>query len=109
MYYCGYDDRDFVMDSVILHQLGSPDEIELYNSLSVALELMEDDDFTVASSSIGGGIDFSIITKYPNKLPERVAMLFFNIDCRKYKVSVEETDMYVDIGERNYQVKIKKY
>ena len=39
------DDRMFVIDSAIKHKLGTKEEIELYEELSLALELMEDEEF----------------------------------------------------------------
>jgi len=101
------DDRVFVVDTAIKHNLGSREEIELYEELSLALELMEDDNFRVVDSSIGGGIDFGITTKFPHGLPESVGSLFFNIDT-DFNVKVKETSRCVYAGERYFAVSIKK-
>ena len=101
------DDRMFVIESAIKHKLGSKEDIELYEELSLALELMESNDFRVDGSGIGCGIDFSITTQYPNGLPENVGTLFFNVSP-KFDVRVKETPMYAYCGERHFQVKIKK-
>ena len=101
------DDRMFVIDSAIKHKLGTKEEIDLYEELSLALELMEDEEFEVVGSGIGGGIDFSIVTEYPKPLPEKVGMLFYNISPN-FEVSCKETDTYADRDERHFQFKIKK-
>jgi hypothetical protein len=101
------EERAFVTESAIRHRLGSREEIELYEELSLALELMKNNNFKVTGSGIGGGIDFSITTQYPNGLPENVGTLFFNVSP-KFDVRVKETPMYAYCGERHFQVKIKK-
>jgi hypothetical protein len=101
------DDRMFVIDSAIKHKLGSKDEIELYEELSLALELMENEKFRVDGSGIGGGIDFSITTPYPHGLPEKVGSLFFNVST-DYNVKVKETSECVYNSERHFVVKINR-
>lgn len=101
------DDRMFVTDSAIMHSLGTPEEIELYKELSLALELMENDNFHVCGSGIGGGIDFSINTPYPDGLPENVGALFFNIS-NKFDVKIKEISESTYSVERKFAVKIKK-
>ena len=101
------DNRTFVVDTAIKHNLGSKDEIELYEELSLALELMEDDSFNVVDSNIGSGIDFGISTRYPHGLPESVGTMFFNIST-DYSVKVKETSQCVYAGERYFAVSIKK-
>ena len=101
------DDRMFVIDSAIKHKLGTKEEIELYEELSLALELMESEEFEVVGSGIGGGIDFSIITEYPKPLPEKVGMLFYGISP-DFEVDCKETDTYANRDERHFQFKIKK-
>jgi hypothetical protein len=101
------DDRMFVIDSAIKHKLGSKDEIELYEELSLALELMDNKDFRVDGSGIGGGIDFGITTPYPHGLPENVGSLFFNVST-DYNVRVKETSECVYNSERHFAVKINK-
>jgi len=101
------DNRTFVVDTAIRHNLGSKDEIELYEELSLALELMDNDNFKVVDSNIGGGVDFGISTRYPHGLPENVGMLFFNVST-DYNVKVKETSQCVYAGERYFAVSIKK-
>ena len=105
-----YDDEDkrtFVVESAIKNNLGTPEEIELYNQLSIAMELMDDDSFDVVDSGIGDGIDFGISTRFPHGLPESVGAMFFNIDS-SFDVSVKETSQCVYAGERYFAVSIKK-
>jgi hypothetical protein len=107
------DERMFVLDSARKHNKGSKDEIQLYEQLSLALELIQDDSFKVIGSRICNGIDFNITTEYPNGLPEKIGSMFFNIDS-DYDVRVCETPLYTngvhrDPGEMNFSVKIKKY
>lgn len=101
------DDRTFVIEGAIKHNLGSKEEIELYNELSLAMELMEDNGFNVVNSSIGGGIEFGITTRFPHGLPENVGTMFFNI-CPKFDVSIKETSQCVYAGERYFAISIKK-
>ena len=101
------DDRMFVVESAIKHKLGTKEEIELYEELSLALELMEDSNFKVVGSGIGGGIDFSITTEYPQPLPDKVGLLFFGVRT-DFDVKCKETDTYADRDERHFQFKLKK-
>jgi len=101
------DDRMYVVETAIRHKLGSKEEIELYEELSLALELMEDDNFKVAGSGIGGGLDFSIVTQYPDGLPEKIGLLFFNAPSN-FDVKCIETSTYAENGERHFQIKLKK-
>ena len=101
------DDRTWVIEGAIKHNLGSKDEIELYNELSLAMELMEDNSFNVVDSGIGGGIEFGITTKFPHGLPENVGTMFFNVDSG-FDVSVKETSQCVYASERYFAVSIKK-
>ena len=102
------DDRMFVIETAIRHKLGSKEEIELYEELSLALELMDDDDsFRIVGSGIGGGIDFSVVTQYPDGLPEKVGLLFFGVPSN-FDVKCHETSTYAEKSERHFQIKIKK-
>ncbi len=102
------EEGTFVIDSAIQNELGSKEEIALYEELSLALEIMEDDSFNVIYSGIGGGIDFGITTPYPHGLPENIGALFFNIDFR-FEVNVQETAKSALIDERYFQINIKEY
>jgi len=101
------DGRTFVIEGAIKHNLGSKEEIELYNELSLAMELMEDNSFNVVNSGIGGGIDFGISTKFPHGLPENVGTMFFNVNT-SFDVSIKETSQCVYAGERYFAINIKK-
>ena len=100
------NDRVFVVESAIKNNLSGREEIQLYEELSLALELMSDD-FNIVHSEICNGIDFGITTRFPHGLPENVGALFFNIDF-DYDVSIKETSKYVYAGERYFVVNIKK-
>ena len=100
------DCRTFVVESAIKHNLGTKEEIQLYEQLSLALELMEDN-FNVVDSGIGGGIDFGITTKFPHGLPEDVGTMFFNVST-DYDVKIKETSQFVYNQERHFSIKIKK-
>jgi len=101
------DRRTFVVESAIKNNLGSKEEIELYNQLSIAMELMEDQDFNVVDSGICDGIDFGITTKFPHGLPESVGMLLFNVDLN-FNVNIKETSQCVYAGERYFAISLKK-
>ena len=101
------DERMFVIDTAIKHKLGSREEIELYEELTLAMELMENEKFTILGSGIGGGLDFSIVTPYPHGLPEKVGTLFFNVSP-DFSVKVKETSQYTYDRERHFQIKIEK-
>lgn len=100
------DKRTFVVESAIKNKLGNREEIQLYEQLSLAMELKEDD-FSVADSGIGDGIYFGITTKFPHGLPENIGNMFFNIDS-SFDVSVKETSKCVYAGERYFAINIKK-
>ena len=107
------DERMDVVDSAIKCKLGTKEDIELYEELSLALELMENNNFRVEDSRINNGIDFSIITPYPNGLPESVGTLFFNVS-NDYQLRICETNFYTqgvhnDPSEMNFLINLKKY
>jgi len=101
------DRRTFVIDSAIKNNLGNREEIQLYEQLSLALELMEDDTFNIVDSEINNGINFGITTRFPYPLPENIGIMFFNIDS-EYDVNIKETSKFVYNGERYFAVTIKK-
>ncbi len=101
------DDRGWIVDGAIIHNLGTPEEIQLYNELSMALELDKNDNYDVVNSGIGGGIDFGITTPYPDGLPENVGAMFFNVDT-KFDVKVQETMICASVGERYFEISLKK-
>ena len=101
------DDRVFVVESAIKNNLGTREDILLYEELSLALELMNNNDFNVVDSRIDRGIDFGITTRFPHGLPESVGTMFFNISP-EYDVKVKETSQCVYAGERYFAINIKK-
>jgi hypothetical protein len=101
------NDRVCAVESAIKQQLGTQEEIKLYSQLSYTLELMQCNDFKVATSKINNGLNFGIATPYPHGLPENVGNLFFNVDLN-YDVSVRETSQCVYNMERYFDVRIKK-
>ena len=101
------DDRTFITETAIKHKLGTKEEIDLYEELSLALELMEGENFKVNGSSIGNGVDFSITTPYPDGLPVNVSSMFFNIST-DFKLQVKETQLFANNGERHFQIKLNK-
>jgi len=101
------DDRRDVVEDAIKNNLGTPEEIELYNQLSMALELDKNDNYNVVNTGIGDGIDFGITTPYPDGLPENVGAMFFNVDT-KFDVKVQETMICASVGERYFEISLKK-
>lgn len=107
------DGRADVINAAIKNNLGSKEDIQLYEHLLVALDLMQDEKFEVDSSNINNGINFIITTQYPNGLPEKVGMLFFNIDTH-YDVECKENTHTLNGKMLNgqcrfYIIKIKKH
>ena len=107
------EERMRVIEYSRKHCKGSKEEIELYEQISLALELMRDDSFEILGSQICNGIDFHIVTDYPNGLPINVGTMFFNIN-HSYDVNVKETPLYTngigrDPGQTNFAIKITKH
>ena len=101
------DDRAFVVDSAIINNLGDQEEIQLYEELSLALELDENKEYDVVDSGIGNGINFNIITQYPDNLPDNVSTMFFNIN-NNFDVNILETNQCANVGERMFKINLKK-
>jgi len=100
------EDRTSVIDTAIMNELRNKNEIELYNELSIALELMEGE-FDVVNSDIDNGVSFQITTKFPHGLPENVGTMFFNVDYN-FDINIKETSKYVYAGERHFEINLKK-
>jgi len=88
------------------------EEFNLFNRLNIKLKALMGDDFTVISSLIGKGIDYNITTPITG-LPERIGLLFFDID-KKFNVKCEEMTNDINCGdkcydERIYIITIKRY
>ena len=101
------DGRDFVVEHAIKNNLSNPDEINLFQELSIAMELEENKKYNVVDSGIGCGIDFGITTCYPDGLPENIGNMFFNVSA-KFDVKIEETQECANLGERYFKVNLKK-
>ena len=101
------DDRTFVVNSAIKNNLGDKEEIRLYEELSLALELDENKNYSVIDSGIGNGINFNIITQYPDNLPDNVSTMFFNIN-NNFDVNILETNQCANVGERMFKINLKK-
>lgn len=99
-------DKTFVIESAIKNKLGTPNEIRLYEQLSVALDLIEDD-FEVVESDIDNGVHFGISTRFPHELPTEIGIMFFNID-RSFDVSIKETSKLVYSSMRYFEINIKE-
>jgi hypothetical protein len=82
------DDNTSIVDIAIRNGLATKEEIRLFEQLSIALELI-DEDFNIIYSNINDGIHFGITTPYPNALPESIGILFFNIDL-SFNVNITE-------------------
>ena len=100
------EDRTSVVDTAIMSDLGCKEEIDLYNELSMALELMEGE-FDVVDGDIDNGVSFQITTKFPHGLPDDIGIMFFNADP-SFDVEIKETSKYVFAGERHFEIKLKK-
>ena len=83
------------------------DEIQLYEQLHQTFELDEDENYCVVASGIDDGVNFFITTPYPDRLPDNIGTLFFNIDM-DFDVKVQESSQCASVGERYYEVKLKK-
>lgn len=101
------EDRDFVVEAAIMNNLGDPEEIKLYEELSLAMELDQDKNYNVVGSGIGNGIDFSITTPYPDGLPENIGAMFFNVNT-SFDVNVVESQQCASAGERLFEICLKK-
>jgi len=105
-----YDEGDmktFVVESAINNNNSNREEIQLFERLSLAMELFNDYKFNIIEASINDGINFSITTRFPHSLPEDISMMFFHIDL-KFNVNIKETSKYVYAGERHFDVNIKR-
>lgn len=103
------EEREFVVESAIKNNLGSKEEIELYEQLSLALELNNtNNSYDVIDSGIGigNGIDFSITTQYPDGLPENIGTMFFNVS-NDFNVNIVEISQCAEIDKRFFKINLK--
>jgi hypothetical protein len=101
------DEKGCLTNTRIDFKRGDKEEINLYEEMSLALELMHDNSFDITQSGIGNSIYFSITTPYPDGLPFNVSSMFFNVNTN-YNVNVKETPIYAGKGMRHFHVTIKK-
>ena len=102
------DECQFVVETAIKNNLGDPEEIQLYNELSIAMELDDDNNnYNVVGSGIGDGVNFDITTSYPDGLPENIGTMFFNVD-NSFSVDVIESQQCASAGERLFEINLKK-
>ncbi len=97
------DDIDSVsmIDDAIRCHGGDKEELQLFQELFSALEVMKDDSFNLDNCEINDGVMFVITTDYPNPLPNKVAELFFNADL-KFDIIFQETDILSFAGKRHF-------
>jgi len=83
-------------------------DIQLYQHIILALELMPEDNFELETTTIKNGrMCFKISTTYPDNLPESIGVLFFCIDSR-YDVKIVEQLNYKCIDKRFFDIELKK-
>jgi hypothetical protein len=101
-----------ISDELIIYELGTPDEIKLFEYLNTTLNfyIANDniDDFIILNSILENGITYNIETDYPNTLPYEVAILFYSIDT-KFNVSCEEKNVDNELFKRKYIIKINLF
>jgi hypothetical protein len=101
------DDRVSLVDLAIRHNAGK-DEIELYEQMSIAMELMKKENFEIINENVlPGRVHFEIATPYPDGLPENLGMLFFNAD-KNFSVNVVEYHDIVNSYSRFFDINFKK-
>jgi len=101
------DDRVFMVESAMKNNLGDPDEIKLFEELSLAIELDKNKEYNVIDAEICNGINFNITTQYPDGLPDNIGTMFFNID-NNFDVKILETNACADVGQRLFKINVKK-
>jgi hypothetical protein len=100
-------DNKYVIESATTQTIENKEDIELYEELTLALELINDDKFNLVNSEINNGIVFGISTPYPYGLPVDVGTIFYNMNMN-YNVKIKETSKYVYNVERYFEIKIEK-
>lgn len=98
---------EFIVENAMKKNVATPEEIKLYEQINIALELDKNEDYHIELSGIGNDIFFNITTQYPDGLPDNVGTMFFNID-RTFNVNVLETNVCADVGQRMFEVHVKK-
>jgi len=96
-----------VIDSATTQTIGTKEDIELFNELRLALELMNDSKFNLIKSEINNSINFGISTPYPHGLPIEVGTLFYNANMN-YDINIKEGSQCVYNIERYFEIKLRK-
>lgn len=96
-----------VIESATTQTIGSKEDIELFNELRLALELMDNDKFKVINCNINNSINFGISTPYPHGLPVEVGTLFYNSNMN-YNIYIKETSQCVYNVERYFDINIQR-
>ena len=103
-----YSKKAFMVKSAVKNNVNNRDEIKLFETLNLTLELINEGNFNLLDADINeNGIFFGIATKYPHALPDKIGILFFNID-KRFKVNIKETSKCVYSGERYFAININK-
>jgi len=103
--------RESVLDDLKMYEQVNREELELYQQLTIALDLMQDNSFVVDKSDVTDGIHFVVLSPYPDGLPEKVGALFFNVSTDFDVKCKEFNDVGVSYNSdyRNFNIEIKKY
>ena len=85
------------------------DEIKLFSELNLAMELDENKNYDLVDCQldIEKGLDFCITTTYPDGLPDNLGVMFFSVDP-SFRVNVQETNRCASVGERMFEINLKK-
>lgn len=101
------NDNMRVIESAATQTTGTKEDIELFNELRLALELMDNDKFNLMKGEINNIINFGISTPYPHGLPVEVGTLFYNVNMN-YDINIKESSQCVYDMERYFDIKIIK-
>jgi len=101
------NDNMSVIESANTQTIEIKRDVELYNELRLALELMNNGKFNLMKGEINSIINFGISTPYPHGLPVEVGMLFYNVNM-DYDISIKETSQCVYNVERYFEITIKR-
>ena len=83
------DDCESSVKTTLLVNTVDKEIYSLYQELKLAIELMQNkENFEIiCSNAINDNINYIISTNYPDKFPEKLALMFFNINM-KYNVDI---------------------
>src|SRR5208337_4409331 len=95
-----YDDFSLI-DKGIIYSNVDKQKIIFYQELKLAIDLIQGEFNLVTSSISENNMTFLISTKYPDGLPENLALMFFNADL-KYNINISECNMYEYDDKQRY-------